>query len=427
MSRPVDLLRPVAALALLALVLVVPAPAGAVEVDRLRLPGRSFEPSTDAGSPSSVEAGTYRITLPASADDSSSADLQYLTYDRQIEGSTIRATLLVDTLPLGEESESLDLSIGAAGDVECDTAGDSLYGATLNSLRVVTPSEEPGADPDADPDPCLDADELTVSFGRRYSNVTDDLTASITLVEEAPTTDPGKAALGDAPDFTPPEQLGDDPTEEVEANVDWAQAPDLGTGVARTTITTGSRVVYSAFVDWGQSLDVEVFAGRAAAEGVDEYWTGPPLVVAIFDPGLSVSRTYTGTPSTLQTSDQVSSTAWTGPIRHLNLWGDEGSSLPGTYYIAIGVASPDDGVADFDVPLTIRTKVSGSVSGAPSFDTDEPYVWDGGPTDALGAAATDVRGPVQTVAALALAGLGVVSLLGGTLLWRRRAVAPLGA
>ena len=410
MTAPV--LRPLSVVAVLFAVAALaawPAPALA---DGVVLPGVEKQGSNDAGSTTEVTAGTWRGTIGPGA-----GDHLFYEYHRTMENSTVHFGVIASKRT--DESEGVGISVTPPdSDDECDSDTGSAFGTDALAFSAVArvgmdPDDEGMTDEELD-DECKTGTKLVIELGRgSQPDSVDDLDVALTILEEAAVRDSAGLPAGvEIAEYHGPE--GGEAVEDGQGGSLADPTPLEGGQSAKGSVQTGTSVVYSVPVDWGQSLDARVVANPVADD-----ISFSNIGVTVLDPRFG-SDYAEGESGYLSSSEKATATAVSGPVRYLNRIDGDGPYLPGTYYVVV-TADAVDG-SQVDVPFTLDLAVTGERAGEPAYGTDEPFVFG----DGSAGETVEPAGPgggwslarLGAVAALTL--VGAISLSGGVLLLRRR-------
>ena len=404
--------RPLSVVAVLFVVAVLAAWPAQALADGVALPGVEKQGSNDAGSRTEVSAGTWRGTIGPG-----DGDHLFYEYHRTLKNSTVHFGVIASERT--DSSEGLGISVTTPdSDDECDSGTGSAYGADALAFSA---EASVGMDPedaginDEELGECKTGTKLVIELSRGYeSDPVGDLDVALTIVEEAAVQDTNGLPAGvEIADYQGPE--GGDAVDDGQGG-SLADPTRLESGQsAKGTVQTGTSVVYSVPVDWGQTLDARVIANPVASD----IFSG--IGVTVLDPRY-VADYATEEGGSLSSSEKATATAVSGPVRYRNRIDGEGEGpyLPGTYYVVVAAEAVDG--SQVDVPFTLDVAVVGERSGEPDYGTDEPFVFGDGSAgetvEPAGSGRDWTSARLAVVAALTL--VGVVSLSGGVFLLRRR-------
>jgi Ca-activated chloride channel family protein len=406
-ARAVRRLTVPAVLFVIAVLAAWPAPALAAGV---ALPGVEKQGSNDAGSPTEVAAGTWRDTIGPGNDH------LFYAYHRTMKDSTVHFGVIASKLT--DASEGVGISVTTPdSDDECDSDTGSAYGTDARAFsaeaRVGLDPDDAGKDDEELDDACKTGTNLVIELSRGYgSDPVGDLDVALTIVEEAAVKDTeGLPAGAEIAEYQGPE--GGEAVDDGQGGSLADPTPLEGGQSAKSTMQTGTSVVYAVPVGWGQTLDARVIANPVASD----IFSG--VGVTVLDPRY-VADYATEQPGYLSSSEKATATAVSGPVRYLNRIDGEGPYLPGTYYVVVAAEVVDG--SQVEVTFTLDVAVDGVRSGEPDYGTDDPFVFGDG--SAGQTVEPDRSGggwsPARLVAVAALTLVGAVSLGGGVFLLRRR-------
>lgn len=322
--------------------------------------GKTVVGTTETDDAPTIAAGDWTDRIGPGA-------VRHYLVDRRSASSTISAAATI-AAPMRTDGYLLDnylLQVGLTTR-SGEHCGSDFTVAQQSSPTLATATATSDAD-------CRAQKQLVLTI-KRVDKVRRTSTLELRVSEERSVRN---AASLPEPAATPTWQdLAGTPTTQVVGGTSFARATALTPGSASGTLVPGEVQVFAVPVGWGQRLEASLsIAAPAGSLGEAVGLHGLPVSIDLFSPqrreaawGLGPTRQ-----SVLMDGVGADLAATTYAVRYRNRTVTDGQqaadSVAGRYYVvvALGRRAKD---ASFEVPFTLRTAVTGEVSGAPVYVTD---------------------------------------------------------
>ena len=324
------------------------------------LGGEPVDSSTDSAAPIALDAGLWSVAL------NPGTQTQYFSYDRQIDDSSVHVGVVGAAFSPGSDGVYLSTHVPSPESPEptgCGEDYESTSSPALVGAAVIIGDESEG-------DPCLAADTITIEVERYSSSSTEELTAAIKIVEEAPVSDPGSA-------LAETEDLGYDVPDRVEPRTDvpgaasFGDAPvvdvDGGAITVAAEITQGTELLWRVPLDWGDQL---VVRGDLPEVTSEDPLLNTSVELDLVQPSRDVfaiakSEDYTYGTYAEDPPDRL--VLATYPLRYANRDRDLDPTLPGDYWVGVSVEPPAEGEEPVTAPIELTFAVTTTDAAAPTY------------------------------------------------------------
>ncbi|MGI8524270.1 MAG: vWA domain-containing protein [Nocardioides sp.] len=334
------------------------------------LEGTPIKGSRDPNDPTPVTAGIWTDTLPAHQENQDGDALSY-TFTRTMPGSTVHISAVSTGDP--GAGDSIEAELKAPDGTVCDSDNDyrDINRSSVLGAEVLSQS------PEDTESSCATSPTLLVTVARSIDATKPAAPLELLVAEEPPVGDlahlPGPVNSADVK--THPPTPG--PAEPVTGGTSFPDATAVSAGTYSASTVPGETQVYKVHLDWGQRLSV-AFRFPAGTPSLQRLTgaEGPYANVRVFDPLRAPLSDLVGDSDTTGFSTGVNPDrigAETFPVRYRNRGVTATvSTLPGDYYVEIGV-SPDIDGDTYVLPYQMDVSVIGALSGAPTYTGDSGW------------------------------------------------------